>query len=124
MAVAALSAAPILWLNAPRSSRPPEDAFVEMLESDMQKMFKAEVNLVLDELGPTLHVVMVNTPYNDMSELRRSIAAREIARYMMWNYGGTSRVRGFIVEFAKTNALGVYDVNEASWYSFTRFHLR
>jgi hypothetical protein len=124
MAVAAVSAAPLLWLNAPRSSRPPEDAFVEALEADMQKLFKAEINVVMEVHGPTLHAVVINSRFNDLSDAQRAISAREIARFMMWNYGGPSRVRGFIVEFAKTNVLGVYDVNEADWHSFTRFHLR
>jgi hypothetical protein len=124
MAMAALSAAPILWLVAPRAGQQPEDTSVESLEADMQKLFKAEVNVVLEDPGPTLHVVVIAAHYNDMTDARRAIAAREIARYMMWNYDGPRRVRGFIVEFARANVLGVYDVNEADWHSFTRFHLR
>jgi hypothetical protein len=124
MAVAAVSAAPLLWLDAPRTGRPPDDALVEALETDLQKLFKAEVNVVMDDDGPVLRAVVINSRFNDMSDARRAISAREIARFMMWNYGGTRRVRGFVVEFVKTNVLGVYDVNEADWHSFTRFHLR
>lgn len=124
MAVAALGAAPIAWLNAPRPGRPPEDVFVEALETDMQRLFKADINVVMQDQGPVLRAVLVNSRYNEMSDLTRSAAAREIARYMLWNYGGPRQVRGFIVEFAKTNVLGMYDVNEADWHSFTRFHLR
>ena len=123
-AMAVVSAAPILWLNAPRSSRQLDDASVESLEAEMQKLFKADINVVMDENGHTLHAVILNSRFNDMKELMRGISAREIARYMMWNYSGPRRVRGFIVEFARTNVLGLYDVNEAAWYSFTRFHLR
>lgn len=123
-AVAALSAAPIIWLNAPLAGWQPEDAYVESLEAELQKLVKADVNLVLVDPGPALHAVVISARFSDMPEPRRTNAAREIARFMMWNYAGARRVRGFVVEFAKTNALGLYDVNEAAWYSFARFHLR
>jgi hypothetical protein len=124
MAAAAISAAPFVWLNAPNAGRPPEDVFIEVLEADMQKLFMADFNLVMEEPGPTLRAVIVNSRFNEMSDLRREVWAREMARYMLWNYAGARRVRGFIVEYATTNALGIYDVNEADWHSFTRFHLR
>lgn len=124
MAVAVVAAAPMVWLNAPRPGRPPEDAFVEALEADMQKLFRADINVVMQDEGPVLRAVLVNSRYSEMSDLMRASSAREIARYMLWNYGGPRQVRGFIVEFAKTNVLGMYDVNEANWHSFTRFHLR
>jgi hypothetical protein len=123
-AVAALAAAPILWLGAPNANQSSESAAVDTLEAEVQKLVKANADLILEEPGPALHVVVVHARFMDMPEARRNIAAREIARFMMWNYGGSRRVRGFVVEFAKPNLFGTYDVNETAWYSFTRFHLR
>ncbi|BCX06122.1 MAG: hypothetical protein KatS3mg053_4060 [Candidatus Roseilinea sp.] len=123
--VAALSIAPLAWLQATdRSVTLEEGDAVWLLKAEIEATFGAPVELTLEDPGPVLRVTFTDARYLALSASHRHAKAREIARRMMWRYRGDRRVRGYIVEFAAAGMFGLHSQEGMSSFAFLRYQLR
>lgn len=76
--------------------------------------------LEIDETGPTLRAVFVNTRFSNLDAREQKAKARQIARLLLRSYAGQRRFRLVVVQFAS----GPFGDQGTSSHAFLRANLR
>lgn len=76
--------------------------------------------LEIDETGPTLRAVFVNTRFSNLDAPEQKVKARQIARLLLRSYTGQRRFRIVVVQFAA----GPFGDRGTSSHAFLRSSLR
>jgi hypothetical protein len=76
--------------------------------------------LEIDDTGPILRAIFVNTRFNNLAASEQKVKARQIARLLLRSYTGRRRFRLVVVQFAA----GPFGDRGTSSHAFLRANLR